>query len=206
MMNAMLISFGMPNHMWGEAILTENHVLNRVPHKALDKTPYELWKGYAPTLKYLKVWGCLAKVAYPTFKRETVGSRTFDCAFIGHANNSSAYHFMRLNDKSICEYRDAEFFENIFPLMNNAIPTSVLPLIENTSSSVTLNAPIGVIDEPRKNKRKRTETSFGPDFVTTFLIELRDMDKIDESIVCIHMIEDDPRTYEEAMSSIDSNF
>ncbi|KAA0035366.1 ty1-copia retrotransposon protein [Cucumis melo var. makuwa] len=27
-----------------------------VPHRKLDKTPYELWKGYAPNLSYLRVW------------------------------------------------------------------------------------------------------------------------------------------------------
>ncbi|XP_057249331.1 uncharacterized protein LOC130590790 [Beta vulgaris subsp. vulgaris] len=38
MMNAMLISSGMPTNMWGEAILSACYVLNRVPHKKLDKT------------------------------------------------------------------------------------------------------------------------------------------------------------------------
>ena len=42
--------------------------------------------------------------------------------------------------------------------------------------------------------------------MTSFLVELKDIDIIDESIICIHMIEDDPRTYEEAMSSIDASF
>ena len=42
MMNAMLISSGLPSNMWGEAILSACHVLNRVPHKKIRKTPYEL--------------------------------------------------------------------------------------------------------------------------------------------------------------------
>ncbi|CAN1732007.1 Copia protein, partial [Linum perenne] len=69
MMNAMLLSSGLPNEMWGEAILSATKILNRVPHKALNKTPFELWKGYA--------------------------------------ENSAAYRFMRLSDRSLCEYRDA---------------------------------------------------------------------------------------------------
>ena len=44
MMNAMLISSGLPSNMWGEAILSACHVLNRVPHKKIRKTPYELWE------------------------------------------------------------------------------------------------------------------------------------------------------------------
>ncbi|KAK8704498.1 hypothetical protein V6N13_048120 [Hibiscus sabdariffa] len=89
--------------MWGDAILSANHILNRVPHKKLDHTPYELWKGYAPNLQYLKVWGCLAKVGLPDFKKPTIGSKTVDAVFIGYASNSAAYRFMFLHDYSISQ-------------------------------------------------------------------------------------------------------
>jgi len=68
MMNAIFISSGLPDNMWGEAVLTTCFILNRIPFKKLDQTPYELWKGYVPNLRYLKVWGCLAKVALSSFK------------------------------------------------------------------------------------------------------------------------------------------
>ena len=55
MMNAMLISSGLPDNMWKEAILSTCHVLNRVPHNKLDKTPYELWKGNPPELNYFQI-------------------------------------------------------------------------------------------------------------------------------------------------------
>ncbi|GKB35426.1 retrotransposon protein, putative, ty1-copia subclass, partial [Tanacetum coccineum] len=41
-------------------------ILNMVPTKKVDKTPYELWYGKVPNLSYLKVWGCEALV-----KRDT---------------------------------------------------------------------------------------------------------------------------------------
>ena len=53
MMNVMLISSGLPQNMWGEAILTANYLLNKVPKKKAEKTPYELWKGRKPSYKYL---------------------------------------------------------------------------------------------------------------------------------------------------------
>ncbi|XP_074302791.1 uncharacterized protein LOC141634910 [Silene latifolia] len=96
--------------MWGEAVLSTCHILNRVPHNKLDKTPYEMWKGYAPNLSYLKVWGCLAKVGLPSFKRPTIGPKTYDCVFIGYAQNSSAYRFMSLSDSLYLEARDALSF------------------------------------------------------------------------------------------------
>ena len=53
MMNAMLISSGLPQNMWGEAVLSANYLLNKIPRKQEDKTPYELWKGRAPSYKFL---------------------------------------------------------------------------------------------------------------------------------------------------------
>ena len=62
---------------------------------------------------------CLAKVAFPDFKKTTIGYKTFDCVFIGYAHNSAAYIFMLLSDHSICESRDAIFFEHTFPLKSS---------------------------------------------------------------------------------------
>ena len=82
MLNAMLISSGLPQNMWGEALLSANYVLNKLPHKKLDKTPYELWKGHAPSYKYLRVWGCLAKVPIPGPKRTRLGPKMVDCTCV----------------------------------------------------------------------------------------------------------------------------
>ena len=65
MMNVMLVSLGAPLNLWGELILSAFHIQNIIPYKRTGKTPYELWKGYAPNITYLKVWGCLAKVLFP---------------------------------------------------------------------------------------------------------------------------------------------
>jgi len=116
MMNAMLGSSELSDNMWGEAILTTCFMLNRVPHKKLDLTPYELWKEYDPSLNYLKVWGRLAKVALPSQKHSNICSKMFDVVFIGYAQNSAAHRFMLLSDFSIFEYRDAECFQHVFPL------------------------------------------------------------------------------------------
>ncbi|KAL0373734.1 UNVERIFIED_CONTAM: Retrovirus-related Pol polyprotein from transposon TNT 1-94 [Sesamum radiatum] len=182
--------------MWGEAVLSACYVLNRVPHKKLDKTPHELWKGFAPNLRYLKVWGCLAKVAYPVFKRPNIGPKTFDCVFIGYAHNSAAYRFMCLNDNSICESRDAEFFELEFPLNKAHNPLIV------SNSSITASAPSTI--ELRRSKRRKIETSFGPDFLSVFLAE--NVDKINEHVISAFLIDEDPKSYTEAITSIDSSF
>ena len=39
MVNAMLISSGLPQNLWGEAVLIANFILNRVPHKKTGLIP-----------------------------------------------------------------------------------------------------------------------------------------------------------------------
>ena len=78
MMNAMLISSGLPQSMWGEAVLSANYLLNKVLRKIETKTPYELWFRRKPSYKNLKVWGCLAKVMVPSLKKMKIGPKTVD--------------------------------------------------------------------------------------------------------------------------------
>ena len=52
-MEGMLISFGLPQNMWGEAILSANYLLNKVPKKKAEKTSYELWRGRQSSYKNL---------------------------------------------------------------------------------------------------------------------------------------------------------
>ena len=122
MVNSMLNSLALPHYMWGEALLTTNTILNRIPHKKTSKSPYELWKGKLASYKKLKVWGCLAKVQVPLPKRTKLEPKTIDCVFIGYASNSSTYRFLviksevhDINNNIIMESIDVEFFEEIFP-------------------------------------------------------------------------------------------
>ena len=81
-MNSLLVSASAPNNLWGGAILSACHLQNRISYKKTGKTPYESWKGHAPNLKYLKVWGCFTKVMLPDPKKRKIGSKTSDCMFI----------------------------------------------------------------------------------------------------------------------------
>ena len=90
----MLITAGAPHHLWGEACLTANMILNRIPHKKSNKTPYELWRGRKPSYKRMKVWGFLSKVQVTLPKRTKLGPKTIDCVYIGPAFNCVAYRFL----------------------------------------------------------------------------------------------------------------
>ena len=59
------------------------HLQNRISYKKTGRTPYKLWKDHAPNLKYLKVWGCLAKVMLPDTKRRKIRSKTLIACLLG---------------------------------------------------------------------------------------------------------------------------
>ena len=108
-------------NLWEEAILSACHIQNKIPYKKTSKKSYELWKGYAPNIAYLKVWGCLAKVLLPE-----LGPKTFDVMFIGYVENNAAYRFLvtklensLVDVNTIIETKNANFFENIFPMKLN---------------------------------------------------------------------------------------
>ena len=200
MMNAMLISSGLPQNLWGEAILSANYILNRIPPKRTNQTTYELWKGHKPSYNYLKIWGCLAKVAVPIPKKTKIGPKTVNCVFIGYANNSSAYRFLicksdipDMHVNTIIESRNASFFEHIFPYRKNEDvnedPQEIIAdRAENSenggasSSKRTYDEKNDQdIEELRRGKRLRTSKSFGLEFMS-------------------YMIENDPQSFKEAVS------
>ncbi|GJZ33833.1 retrotransposon protein, putative, ty1-copia subclass [Tanacetum coccineum] len=66
-------------------------ILNMVPTKKVDKTPYEIWHGKVPNMSYLKVWGCEAYV-----KRDSLiklKQRSVKCIFVGYPKETMGYYF-----------------------------------------------------------------------------------------------------------------
>ena len=61
-MQVMLISFNASDNLWRWISVYNIFLQNMIPHKKIGKTPYQLWKGYQPNMKYRRVWECLAKV------------------------------------------------------------------------------------------------------------------------------------------------
>ena len=57
--------------------------------------------------------------------------------------------------------------------------------------------------EPIISKRQRTEKSFEPDFLSIFIVER--YDEIYCNFTSLFLIDEDPKTYQEALSSIESS-
>ena len=97
--------------------MTACHVLNRVPTKNKEITPFEEWEKKRPTLSYLCTWGCLAKMSVPITKKHKFGPKIVDCVFLDYAIHSVGYRFLIVKSGvpdmhvgTIMESRDAIFF------------------------------------------------------------------------------------------------
>ncbi|KAL0537146.1 hypothetical protein IC582_026116 [Cucumis melo] len=120
---------------------------------------------------------------------------------------------MCLNDKPINKSRDAEFFEHVFPLKQSlSIPCLSRSMHDPESPSVvnemlvfeTVNTSnVGCELEPMKSKRQRTEKSFGPDFLSTFIVERHD--EVDCNFTNLFLVDEDPKTYQETLNSVKSS-
>ncbi len=52
----------LPKSFWGYALEMAIYVLNKVPSKLVEKTPYEMWYFKKLVLAHIKIWGCPAYV------------------------------------------------------------------------------------------------------------------------------------------------
>jgi len=91
------------------------------------------------------MWGCLAKVVLPDPKKRKIGSKTSDFLFIGYVEHSATYRFLVLKSDmiecdTIMETKNAEFFEDVFPLRfsaSSSIISSLEQLVETYSELIS---------------------------------------------------------------------
>ena len=124
----------------------------------------------------------------PPPKKVKIRPKTIDCIFIGYAHNNTAYLFLvhesnisYIHKHTIMESRNASFFEDVFPCKSKEKPSSSKRVLETINeNSQDQDGEV----EPRRSKIARTEKCFGLDFL-------------------MYVLERDPRTFKEAMNSIE---
>jgi hypothetical protein len=102
----------LPKNLWSYTLKTANYLLNRVPNKAVQKTPFELWTNRKPSLRHLHVWGCPAKVRIYNPHEKKLDSRTISGYFLGYPEKSKVYVVYCPNHSpKIVETGNARFIE-----------------------------------------------------------------------------------------------
>ncbi|GKF53639.1 retrotransposon protein, putative, ty1-copia subclass, partial [Tanacetum coccineum] len=94
---------------WDYVLESAVRILNMVPTKKVDKTPYEIWHGKAPNLSYLKVWGCEAYVKRDS--ADKLQQRSVKCIFVGYLKETMCYYFYFPPENKVIIARYGDFLE-----------------------------------------------------------------------------------------------
>jgi len=113
MTRCMLHEKELPKQFWAEAANTAVFLQNRLPSKALeDKTPFEAWYGYKPSLSFLKVFGSVCFVHIPQVKRDKLDKKAIPGIFVGYSSVSKAYKVYHPQTGKKTITRDVHFNED----------------------------------------------------------------------------------------------
>ena len=101
------------------------------------------------------------------------------------------------------------FFEHVF-ILKIDVPHVVPKVVPGHVNLPTSRSSVAeLVTGPRRSKRQRTKTSFAPDFVASFLVEVLesfDADALIDDFVSLVLFEEYLKTYQEIMRLIDATF
>ncbi len=108
---SMLFDANLPTKYWGEAVSTACYIQNRLPTKATEKTPYEMWNGTKPDLSHLRVFGSKAYVHIPKEKRTKWDARAEEGVCVGYSETPKAYRILHQATNKVTISRTVVFDE-----------------------------------------------------------------------------------------------
>ncbi|KAK8559155.1 hypothetical protein V6N12_042437 [Hibiscus sabdariffa] len=197
MVRSMMSHTDLPTSFWGYALETAAFTLNRVPSTSVQKTPHEMWTGRRPNMSFMKIWGCKAYVKHQMSTK--LEPKSEKCTFVGYPKETKGYYFY--NENKVFVARTGVFLEKEF-LTNSGKGRNIElkevqqqqviePEVERISQAVEEN-PIDLETQPlRRSTRERHEPERYGFLVTTH----GDVILVDQ---------DEPKTYQEAVASPDS--
>ena len=101
MVRSMMSKVNLPKSLWGDALETIVYILNRVPSKLDNVTPYEIWTNKKPYLSHMKVWGCPAYVK--RILSNKLEAKSDNCLFVQYPKKNNGISVLQLfGTKSVC--------------------------------------------------------------------------------------------------------
>lgn len=102
MTRSMMSDSEIPMDFWGEAVCTAAHIKNRVKSSVHERTPYELWMGRKPNVKYMKRFECVAYVLIKGGRWRKFDAKTNKGIFIGYGYNNTYRVYIPERNKVQC--------------------------------------------------------------------------------------------------------
>ncbi|KAK8669506.1 hypothetical protein V6N13_106934 [Hibiscus sabdariffa] len=199
MVRSMMSHTDLPTSFWGYALETAAFTLNRVPSKSVQKTPHEMWTGRHPNMSFMRVWGCQAYVKHQMSTK--LEHKSQKCTFVGYPKETKGYYFYNSKENKMFVARTGVFLEKEF-LSNKGNDRNIElkevqqqqvhePEVEETPQVVEGNSTDLETQPLQRSTRERHEPERYGFLVTTH----------GDVILVDH---DEPKTYQEAVSSPDS--
>ena len=105
----MMSQSDLPISFQGYALETATFLLNRLPSKAVEKIPYEIWNGKTLNLSFLKIWGCEAYVKRQI--SDKLAPKSDKCLFVGYPKETKGYFFYNASENKVFVARNGVFLE-----------------------------------------------------------------------------------------------
>ena len=100
----MLHNKDVARNLWGEAVNTAYHTVNRVYFRpGTKKTPYELWKGRKPNVKYFRIFGSTCFILKDRENAEKFDTQSDEGIFLGYSSTSKAYQVYNKRTMKVME-------------------------------------------------------------------------------------------------------
>lgn len=193
----MLFEKGMPKEFSPEAVNTAMYLLNRCPTRVVwNMTPFEAWSGRKPSVKHLKVFGCVCYAQVPKVKRTKLEESSERCIFIGYSSKSKGYKLYNLKSKKVIVSRDVVFDENaVWNWKNENVEGKKVPAVilekNPTSSEGEENFP-STPNSPSSTPSSPSSSSSSP---SSTPIKIRSLDDV---YVRCNYCAIEPENFEEA--------
>ena len=108
----------LPKSFWGYALETVVYILNRVPSKSVEVTPYEIWSNKKPYHSHMKVWGCPAYVK--RIISDNLEAKSDKCLFVGYLKETMGYQFYNTLEQRLFVSKHVVFLEKEFLLREDS--------------------------------------------------------------------------------------
>ena len=94
---------------WGYAFEAIAYLLNKIPSKYVDKSPYKIWKRKSSNLSHLRILGCTAYAK--SVQLDNMKDRSVKCKFVGYPRESFGYHFYNPEEQKVFASKHVVFLE-----------------------------------------------------------------------------------------------
>lgn len=129
-----LVHAEMPRCFWADALATACYVRNRLPVCPLNVSPHEKWYGKKPSVKHIRVFGCIAYALKPDPERKKMTVKSDKTRFIRYPFGTKGYRLYDEKKHRVVVRRDVVFNETDFgkqkqtgvdPVVNARTPDNI---------------------------------------------------------------------------------